>query len=973
MAGRAVIGYFPHPMDFDRDFGVNQVFVEDQYERWRNNPAAVDEQWQQYFARLHGLPFPSLPAFQSSAWSQPPPPAQPSGNGREARGEGGSFGGALLDIATPEIEKLRAEALQESVAELINAYRIRGHHFADIDPLGMLQPPPAELGLEHFGLTDDDLDKTFATGDFAQGAAELTLREIIARLQRTYTRTIGVEYMHGEDPAIKKWLQERMESAGNEAVLSREQKLRILARLTDAETLETFLHKKYIGKKRFSLEGGESLIPLLDWLIDEFGREGGEEIVMGMAHRGRLNVLVNIFGKGMNELFAEFEDQEVETMIGRGDVKYHLGYSTDRKLPDGRSLHLSLAFNPSHLEIVNPVVEGRVRAKQDRNINWVGAPAPRDAQRKKVLPVLIHGDAAMAGQGIISEVLNLANLEGYATGGTIHVIVNNQVGFTTNPEDARSTPYSTDIARVLRAPVFHVNGEDPEAVVWAVQLAVAYRQTFQQDVLIDLYCYRKYGHNEGDEPAFTQPQMYDVIRKKRPPREVYARRLAEEGVATDGEADELMQRRVAKLEEELERTRKEGAKRSFSAMAGLWSHYRGGPDAGTPEVATNLPEEKLRELLVKLSRVPEGFTPNDKVAKVILDGRRKLAEGASSEPFDWGVGEHLAFATLLDQGVPIRFSGQDARRGTFSHRHAVLADAHDGKRYTPLAHLREGQGRFDIFDSPLSEAGVMGFDYGWSLDMPEALTIWEAQFGDFANGAQVVIDQFISSAEDKWNRLSGLALLLPHGFEGQGPEHSSARLERFLQLCAEDNIQVCYPTTPAQIFHLLRRQVMRPWRKPLVVLTPKSLLRHKAAVSTLDDLSKGSFRRIIWDHSIEKAKRVLLCSGKVYYDLFAAREAKKRNDVAIVRIEQLYPLTDAALTEAVKPYPGAALIWVQEEPFNMGAWYHLNARWPAALGKLSCVSRPQSASPATGSEKSHKFEQQLLVDRAFGDAPPRKS
>jgi 2-oxoglutarate dehydrogenase E1 component len=960
-------------MDFDRDFGVNQVFVEDQYERWRNNPAAVDEQWQQYFARLHGLPFPSLPAFQTSAWSQPAPVSQPgNGNGGrvEARAEG-HFAGALLDLASPEIERLRTEELQERVAELINAYRIRGHHFANIDPLGMLQPPPDELSIEHFGLTEADLDKTFATGDFAPGASELTLREIIARLQQTYTRTIGVEFMHGEDPAIKKWLQERMESTGNEASLSREDKLRILERLTDAETLETFLHKKYIGKKRFSLEGAESLIPLLDWLIDEFGREGGEEIVMGMAHRGRLNVLVNVFGKGLHELFAEFEDQEVETMMGRGDVKYHLGYSTDRTTPEGHTLHLSLAFNPSHLEIVDPVVEGRVRAKQDRNVNWAGAPLPRDPERKKVLPVLLHGDAAMAGQGIIAEVLNLANLEGYATGGTIHIVINNQVGFTTNPEDARSTPYATDIARVLRAPVFHVNGEDPEAVVWAVQLAVAYRQTFRQDVLIDLYCYRKYGHNEGDEPAFTQPQMYEVIRQKKPPREVYARRLSEEGVATDGEADELMRQRMAKLEEELERTRKAGAKRSYSAMAGLWSRYRGGPDKETPEVPTFVPEPKLRELLLKLSQVPEGFTPNDKVAK-ILEGRRKLAEAAPSEPFDWGVGEHLALATLLDQGAPIRFSGQDTRRGTFSHRHAVLADARDGKRYTPLAHLKEGQGRFDIFDSPLSEAGVLGFDYGWSLDMPEALTAWEAQFGDFANGAQVVIDQFISSAEDKWYRISGVTLLLPHGFEGQGPEHSSARLERFLQLCAEDNMQVCYPTTPAQIFHLLRRQVLRPWRKPLVVMTPKSLLRHKSAVSTLDDLAKGAFRRIIWDHAVAKAKRVLLCSGKVYYDLLAGREAKKRDDVAIVRIEQLYPLPDAALAEAVKPYPGAELVWVQEEPFNMGAWYHLNARWPAELGKLGCVSRPESASPATGSEKSHKFEQQLLVDQAFGDLTPRK-
>jgi len=954
-------------MDFDRDFGINQVFVEDQYQRWRDNPAAVSPEWQQYFARLHGLP--TAPPFQASAWSQPAAPALP-GNGHPAPSQPpeGDFAGALLSIAAPAADRLEAEILQEKVAELINAYRIRGHLFANLDPLGLLQPPPAELEPEHFGLSPEDLDKTFATGDFAPGHDELTLREIIARLRRTYCRTIGVEYMHGEDPAIKRWLQERMEAAENEATLSREDRLRILARLTDAETLETFLHRKYIGKKRFSLEGAESLIPLLDWLVEDFGAGGGEEIVLGMAHRGRLNVLVNVLGKGFNELFAEFEDTEVETMLGRGDVKYHMGYSSDRKLADGRSLHLSLAFNPSHLEIVDPVVEGRVRAKQDRTLNWEGAPEPRDPQRRKVLPVLVHGDAAFAGQGIVAEVLNLANLEGYATGGTIHVIVNNQVGFTTNPEDARSTPYATDIARVLRAPVFHVNGDDPEAVVWAVQLAVEYRQSFQQDVLIDLYCYRKYGHNEGDEPAFTQPRMYEKIREKKPPREVYAQRLSQEGVATLAEADGLMRERMARLEAELERTRKEGAKRSFSAMAGLWSKYRGGPDSGMPEVSTAVPEAKLRELLLQLSRVPEGFTPNDKVAK-LLEGRRKLAEGEGKELFDWGVGEHLAFATLLDEGAPIRFSGQDARRGTFSHRHAVLADARDGKRYTPLAHLREGQGRFDIFDSPLSEAGVMGFDYGWSLDMPEALCCWEAQFGDFANGAQVVIDQFISSAEDKWNRLSGIVLLLPHGFEGQGPEHSSARLERFLQLCSEDNLQVCNPTTPAQIFHLLRRQVLRGWRKPLVVMTPKSLLRHKLAVSSLRDLSRGSFQRIIVDPPAKQASRVLLCSGKIHYDLITARAARKReDDVAIVRFEQLYPLSDQMLAETVKPFKGAELFWVQEEPFNMGAWYHVRARWPEVVGKgrLVPVARAESASPATGSEKSHKYEQQLLVDQAFG-------
>src|SRR5438270_765280 len=598
------------PMDFDRDFGVNQVFVEDQYERWRDNPAAVDPEWQQYFARLAGLPPPA--PVQTSALAPPAPATNGNGHGNGAaavalRAEG-SFAGALLDLSA-------------------NA-------------------PEAQL--------------------------------------------------------------------------------RILARLTDAETLETFLHKKYIGAKRFSLEGGESLIPLMDWLIEEFGDKGGEEIVIGMAHRGRLNILANILNKDLTAIFAEIEDKDAQGLMGRGDVKYHLGYSSDRVTRSGKELHLSLAFNPSHLEWVNGVVEGRVRAKQDRD-------EPRDPERKKVLPVLIHGDAAVAGQGLVAETLNLANLPGYTTGGTIHVVINNQVGFTTNPEDARSTPYCTDIARVLRAPVFHVNSEDPEAVVWAVQLAVDYRQTFGQDVLIDLYCYRKYGHNEADEPSFTQPVMYEVIRRKPPARAIYARQLAENGIATAQEAEDLMRARVQQLEEELERTRKTGAKRAQSAMAGLWSKYRGGPDADTPEVPTAVPMSKLRELLRATARIPKGFTPHEKIAK-LLELRTTLAEGEGDEPFDWSTGEHLAFATLLDGGTPIRFSGQDSRRGTFSQRHQVLADVRNGNRYTPLANLRPGQGRFEIYDSPLSEAGVLGFDYGFSLDTWEWWSCWEESLGCVCNG-----------------------------------------------------------------------------------------------------------------------------------------------------------------------------------------------------------------------------------------------
>src|SRR6267143_1868902 len=659
-------------MDFDRDFGINQVFVEDQYERWRDNAAAVDADWQQYFARLAGLPPPA--PVQGSAFAPPAPATNGNGHGNGARGATAvalrpesSFAGALLDLSAsaPEAQRLDAEQKQEAVAELINAYRIRGHLFANIDPLGLLKPPLPELEPTSFGLTEEDLDKPFATGDFNVGAATLPLREIIARLKRTYCRTIGAEFMHGEDPVIRRWLQERMEATGNEVQLSREEKLRILGRLTDAETLETFLHKKYIGAKRFSLEGGESLIPLMDWLIEEFGERGGEEIVIGMAHRGRLNILANILHKDLTAIFAEFEDKDAQELLGRGDVKYHLGYSSDRVTHTGKELHLSLAFNPSHLEWVNTVVEGRVRAKQDRD-------QPRDPERKKVLPVLIHGDAAFAGQGLVAETLNLANLEGYAT------------------------------------------GEDPEAVVWAVQLAIEYRQTFGQDVLIDLYRYRKYGHNEADEPSFTQPVMYEVIRQKPPARAIYARKLAESGIATPQEAEELMHARVQQLEGELERTRKTGAKRTQSAMAGLWSKYRGGPDKDTPEVPTAVPMPKLRDLLRATARVPADFTPHEKIAK-LLDLRGKLAEGGGEEPFDWATGEHLAFATLLDEGTPIRFSGQDSRRGTFSQRHAVLSDVRNGRRYTPLANLRAGQGRFEIYDSPLSEAGVLGFDYGFSL------------------------------------------------------------------------------------------------------------------------------------------------------------------------------------------------------------------------------------------------------------------
>jgi 2-oxoglutarate dehydrogenase E1 component len=706
------------------------------------------------------------------------------------------------------------------------------------------------------------------------------------------------------------------------------------------------------------------MIAMLDLLIESAGAHHVDEIVIGMAHRGRLNVLVNIMGKDPRELFAQFDDKNATRFLGGGDVKYHLGYSNDQMTTSGRSVHLSLAFNPSHLEFVNPVVEGRVRAKQDRVASTASA---------RVMPLLIHGDAAFMGQGVVPETLNLAGLPGYSTGGTVHLVVNNQVGFTTNPSDSRSTRYCTDITRMLNVPVFHVNGEDPEAVIQVTRLAIEFRQRFGQDVVIDMYCYRRYGHNEADEPRFTQPLMYELIDKKPTVREVYVRALVESGQIAEAEAAQICDERRARLETALSEARGGDFLHAPAAMGGVWEGYVGGPDASVPEATTGVAREVLLELLERMTRLPPGFHANAKAQK-ILEARKDRVDKHGT--LFWETAEALAFATLLREKTPIRLSGQDARRGTFSHRHAVLHDTVNGGTYTPLHHLGEDSGaaRFQVWDSPLSETGVLGFEYGYSLDTPEGLVIWEAQFGDFANGGQVIIDQFIASAEDKWRRLSGLVLLLPHGYEGQGPEHSSARIERWLQMAAEDNIQVCNPTTPAQFFHLLRRQVRRPWRKPLAVMTPKSLLRHPLATSTLDDLVSGEFKRVIPDDRSGDAaktsgiKRVLLTSGKVFYDLHQARAERGRDDVAIVRLEQYYPLS-GAINEALAVYAaGTDLVWVQEEPSNMGAWYFLKAHLPDHLkGRfpLRVVSRAESASPATGSKASHELEQKMLVNAAF--------
>ena len=973
------------------DFGVNQGLVEEQFLKWVGNPLAVAEAWRTYFESLEPSDWPQIssagtilaPVTTTGMLSPAPLPSDGNGSAlaqpaADTDDEHRPRDSVFLPPSTetslapllpeertsfpPSSEVLAANELQARLSALINAYRVRGHLYADLDPLGLQDGPPKdEFVLKRYGLAHVEPDTIFATGNLAGPATE-PLWSVLERLKDTYARTIGVEFTSLENRESRDWLRERMELTGNHIDLSREQQIRILTKLTDAEIFEQFLHTKYTGAKRFSLEGAESVIPMLDILTERASELGVEEIVIGMAHRGRLNVMVNIMEMNVRQIFAGFEDDDPEAYVGRGDVKYHLGYSLDRKTASGKDIHMTLAFNPSHLEWVNPVVEGRVRAKQDRK---------GDVDRVSVLPLLIHGDASFVGQGVVAETLNLSRLKAYETGGTVHVVINNQIGFTTNPEDSRSTAYCTDIARMLRCPVFHVNGEDPEAVAQAVTLAAEYRQRFHEDVVLDLYCYRKYGHNEGDEPRFTQPEMYAAIDRKKTVREVYIEHLVKTGKLTVEQAEEIKVQRLQDLENALEDTRKNGNYNLIPAsMLGLWTEYRGGSDLDVPDADTRFAREKLDDALHKLTSYPDWFTPHPRIERFVLDKQRKVLE--TGEGVDWGTAENLAFGTLLLEGFRCRLTGQDVRRGTFSHRHAVIFDSKTGRRYTRLGHLSADQAHLEIYDSSLSEAGVVGFEYGYSLDSPDALVCWEAQFGDFVNTAQVIIDQFISSSEDKWHRLSGLVLLLPHGFEGQGPEHSSARLERFLMLCAEDNMQVVNLTTPAQLFHCLRRQVLRPWRKPLIVMSPKSLLRHRRAISTMQELAEGAFQRIIPDDpAIDpgKVRRLVMCTGKIYYDLLERRERDNVTDVGILRVEQLYPLRPSELQARLAPYPkDVDLVWVQEEPWNMGAWYFMRARLPEILGDeqpLRCVARPESASPATGSRASHQMEQRLLIDEVF--------
>ncbi|HKE95863.1 MAG TPA: 2-oxoglutarate dehydrogenase E1 component, partial [Povalibacter sp.] len=918
----------------------NAPYVESLYEQYLADPASVDPKWRQYFGSLaatgdkaHG---PIRDALAKRAWEVRSAPAASS-------------------AATPD-----ASVKQAAVARLVQVYSNRGHLLADIDPLGLMRRPvPEVLELQHFGLSNADLDTEFYTGSRTEAIPKrMKLRDMIAQLKHIYCGTIGAEFAHVSNSAERLWLQDRFQAGRVKHHFSAEERKTCLRQLTAAEGLELYFATRYPAQKRFSLEGGESLIPLLDDLIQQGGQAGVEEMVIGMAHRGRLNVLVNVVGKSPQVMFSEFEGTyDTNHMQGSGDVKYHKGFSTDIRTPAG-NVHVALAFNPSHLEVVNPVVEGSVRSRQQRR---------NDAKGDKVVPILIHGDAAFAGQGVVMETLQFSQARGFYTGGTVHLIINNQVGFTiSDPRDSRSTLYCSDVAKIIEAPIFHVNGDDPEAVLFVTRLALDYRMIFNKDVVIDLVCYRRRGHNEADEPAATQPVMYQQIRQQQTTRQKYAERLVAENVLTMADADAMV--------EDYRRTLDEGKSTTQHALGMIgnkhtvdWSKYQHADWSAV--VPTGVRIEKLRELGEKLTTFPSNFTLHRQVSNIV-QSREKMTAGQM--PLDWGYAETLAYATLLTEGYEVRITGQDSGRGTFFHRHAVWHDQGRGESYVPLEHLAPSQPRFTVIDSLLSEEAVMGFEYGFSTTEPNCLTIWEGQFGDFANGAQVIIDQFISSGEAKWGRLCGLTLFLPHGYEGQGPEHSSARLERFLQLCAEHNMQVIVPSTPAQMFHMLRRQMLQQFRKPLIVMTPKSLLRHKLSVSSLEDLTRGSFRNIIDevdDIQPSKVTRVVFCSGKVYFDLLDSRRSDAIHNVALVRVEQLYPFPSEEYAAIIRKYSNAReIVWCQEEPQNQGGWYQIRHRLQDGLTpdhQLLYAGRAPAAAPATGIFKVHVEQQQGLVDAAL--------
>jgi len=929
-------------------FGGNAPFVEDLYEQYLANPGAVPEQWREYFDAMQVAPG----AVGETAKDVAHAPVVQSFVQR-------AKAGALRGQAPGSVGA--DERLQVAALLLVTGYRIAGSRWATLDPLKRLPRLPApELEPAYYDLTEGDLDREVNAGSYV-GLDRTSLRNLLQALRETYCGNIGFEFMFISERAQRLWIQERIEPLRATPKLTTDQQRRLLQKLTEAETLERYLHTKYVGQKRFSLEGGESLIVAIDELIQRGGSLGIQESVLGMAHRGRLNVLVNVLGKMPRDLFLEFEGKHAPALT-MGDVKYHNGFSSDISTPGG-PVHLSLAFNPSHLEIVNPVVEGSVRARQRRRDDKTG---------DQVLPILVHGDAAFVGQGVVMETLSLANTRGYGTGGTVHLIVNNQIGFTTSdPRDSRSTTYCTDVAKMVEAPIFHVNGDDPEAVLYVTQLALDFRQTFHKDVVIDIVCFRKLGHNEQDEPFVTQPLMYKKIAQHQGTRRLYAEKLVAHGVLGPDEPEEMIKQFRAALDAG-QHTSNPVISNFRSKFAVDWAPYLN--TKWTEAADTHVPLAELQRLAERVTSVPEGFHLHPSVGRVI-EARRQMAEGKL--PVDWGMGETLAYATLLSNGYDVRVSGQDAGRGTFAHRHAVLHDQSrerwDQGVYTPLQNIAPDQGSFVIIDSVLSEEAVLGFEYGFSTAEPNALVVWEAQFGDFANGAQVVIDQFISSGESKWGRVSGLTMLLPHGYEGQGPEHSSARLERYLQLCAEHNMQVCVPSNASQIFHLLRRQMLRPFRKPLIVMTPKSLLRRKEAAVSIKELAGGSFLPVIGEIDgldPKGVRRLVVCCGKVYYDLLAARREQRHDDIAILRIEQLYPFPHKQFAAEIKRYPHAnEVVWCQEEPQNQGAWYqsgHYLAANMRPQQKLYYAGRPASASPATGYLAKHNEEQKALVEQAFG-------
>ena len=966
--------------------GSNAAFIEDLYARYQEDASSVDADWQRFFADLQDNRDDVVSSARGASWARNDWPV--AANGELVSALDGNWAAYEREIAKKIDGKAKKtgkaiseEELQKAATDsiralmMIRAFRVRGHLIADLDPLKLReQVGHPELQPETYGFGPEDMDRKIFI-DNVLGLESATLNEMLEILQRTYCATLGVEVTHISDPAQKAWLQRRIEGPDKAITFTPEGKKAILYKLIEAEGFEHFLNVKYTGTKRFGLDGGESAIPALEQIIKRGGALGVKDIVIGMPHRGRLNVLASVMGKPFRAIFNEFKggSSTPDEVEGSGDVKYHLGTSSDREF-DGNNVHLSLTANPSHLEVVDPVVLGKARAKQDQH---------KDDARTSCLPLLLHGDAAFAGQGIVAECLGLSGLKGHKSGGSIHFIVNNQIGFTTSPIHSRSSPYPSDVAKMIEAPILHANGDDPEAVVFAAKIAIEFRQEFRIPVVIDMFCYRRYGHNESDEPMFTQPIMYKRIKDHPTVAEVYSKRLIREGVMTEAEVEQMKADFRTMLEEEF--TVSDSYKPNKADwLDGKWSGLTRPEDESARRGRTGVDLSRLKDIGHKITEIPEHFNAHRTLTRVIGNRRKMIDEG---EGIDWAMAEHLAFGTILTDGYPVRLSGQDCERGTFSQRHSVLNDQINESRYIPLNNISEIQGRFEVINSMLSEAAVLGFEYGYSLAEPNALVLWEAQFGDFANGAQMVIDQFICSAERKWLRMSGLVMLLPHGYEGQGPEHSSARLERYLQSCAEDNWQVANCTTPMNYFHILRRQLNRDFRKPLVLMTPKSLLRHKRAVSTLDEFGPGTtFHRVLWDDAQSKPdeqiklvkdnkiRRVIMCTGKVYYDLYEEREKRGIDDIYLMRVEQLYPFPARALTEELGRFPKADMVWCQEEPKNMGAWSFIepNIEWvleqiSAKHGRARYVGRPASAATATGSMARHLRELQEFLDQALAD------